>query len=67
MKAVTIQMLHKLFSFFKEQCPHCKAELVLTDDTMTCCKECPHGHYRIETHPHLDVQIETHHYKDGGC
>ncbi|MFC4767206.1 hypothetical protein [Effusibacillus consociatus] len=55
-----VLMINKLLSWFKEECPHCKQQLIGQGSTTPATKACPDGHYKVETHPLLDVQIEYH-------
>lgn len=51
----------KLLSWFREECPYCGQRLVLQEsDLSSIAKQCPDGHYLLETHPVLHVQVEHH-------
>jgi hypothetical protein len=53
-------MFAKILSWFQDACPYCQQKLVVKDYKYFFSKDCPDGHYRIETHPLLETQIEYH-------
>lgn len=51
-------MLSTILTWFKEVCPFCKQKLVSQEHKLYTEKCCPSGHYKVETHPLLESQIE---------
>ncbi|BCJ88276.1 hypothetical protein [Effusibacillus dendaii] len=53
-------MLNKFISWIREVCPYCHKKMVSYDRGHYHSRACPDGQYKIETHPHLEVEIEYH-------